>query len=167
MQRRSLLAGVAVGLGGVAGCVGGGGEVVTTVQRTVSVRPGQGWVKEIPDVSDPGGAIQYRATAGQPFDVYFFSSEEAYMFYDTYTDGNEPARTPAGNTDVGTSAEALGEDTYRATTQNGGAREQIDDTGPYFFVVDHSDYREGAVPGDEPEPLSVSVDLTVTQRKLI
>ena len=43
----------------------------------------------------------------------------------------------------------------------------FDDTGPYFFVVDHSHYRDEAGPGDEPRPFDLYVDLTVTQRKLI
>ena len=59
MNRRTLLSTAAVGFAdGVSGCIGGGGEVVMTVQRSVSVRPGRGWVKEIPDVSDPGGVVQ-------------------------------------------------------------------------------------------------------------
>ncbi|WP_123538021.1 hypothetical protein [Halosimplex salinum] len=168
MNRRAVLRTAVVGLAGGAGCIGGGGEVVTTVQRSVSVQPGQGWIKEIPDVSDPGGAIQYRAKADRPFDVYFFSEEESYMFYDTYTDGGDPALTPAGNTDVSTTAEEVAEDTYEAATDDGGAREPIDASGPYFFVVDHSDYRDDAAPDDdEPSPLEVFVDLTVTERKLL
>jgi len=167
MNRRTLLSTAVVGFaGGVSGCIGGGGEVVTTVQRSVSIRPGRGWVKTIPDVSDPGGAIQYRAKADRKFDIYFFSTEESYMFYDTFVDGDEPAMTPAGNTDVGTTAQLVAEDTYEAATPNDGAREVIDDTGPYFFVVDHSAYGD-TTPGDEPKPLDVFVDLTVTQRKLI
>lgn len=169
MNRRALLSAAAVGFaGGVAGCVGGGGEVVKTVQREVAVPPGQGWVTEVPDVSDPGGAVRFRVTAEQPFEVYFFTGEESYMFYDTYTDGNEPALTPSGNADVSTAAEQVEDDTYRAETQKGGARQPIDASGPYFFVVDHSGYRGETPPSDEqPTPLEAYVDLTVTQRKLI
>lgn len=169
MQRRALLSTAAVAAaGGVVGCVGGGGEVVVTVQRSVSVQPGQGWIEEIPDVSDPGGAIRYRAKADRPFDVYFFTTEESFMFYDTYTDGNEPALTPKGNDDVSTNAEKVAEDTYAAETQKGGARQPIDDAGPYYFVVDHSGYRGEHPPRTEqPSPLDVFVDLTVTRRKLI
>jgi len=169
MNRRSFLSSAGVGVAvGLAGCVGGGGEVVKTVQRDVLVEPGQGWVLDIPDVSDPGGAIQYRATANHPFDVYFFTKEESFMFYDTFTDGNEPAMTPAGLSDVGTAAEEVGDDTYRAETQKGGARQPIDASGPYFFIVDNSNYRDETPPsGDPPSPLDVYLDLTVTQRKLI
>ena len=99
--------------------------------------------------------------------MYFFSSEESYVFYDTFADGDEPAMTPAGNTDMGTTAELVARDTYEAATPDGGARQTVDDTGPYFFVVDHSHYRDEAGPGDEPRPFDVYVDLTVTQRKLI
>lgn len=168
MHRRAFLS-AAVGLaGGVAGCVGGGGEVVETVQREVSVPPGQGWTTKVPDVSDPGGAVRFRVTAEKPFEVYFFSGEESYMFYDTYTDGNEPAMTPAGNSDVSTTAERVGDDAYRAETQKGGARQPVDASGPYFFVVDHSGYRGGHAPSDDqPAPLNPYIDLTVTQRKLI
>ena len=140
---------------------------MTTVQRSVSVRPGRGWITEVPDVSDQGGAVQYRARADQPFDVYFFTTSESYVFYDTYTDGNEPAVTPAGDTNVGTTAEEVGADTSEAATPDGGARQPIDDAGPYFFVVDHSGYRGEAVPGEEATPLDAFVDLTVTRRKLL
>lgn len=156
---------IALGAGSLAGCIGGGGKVVTTVQRTVSVEPGQGWVKKIPDVSDPGGALQYTAKASQAFDVYFFTSEESYMYYDTYVDGGKPALTPSGDDAIGTTAERLGKDAYQAATPDGGAREQVEESGPYFFVVDHSDYRDGAAPGEEPSPLSAFVDLTVTKHR--
>jgi hypothetical protein len=169
MYRRGLLATAAVAVtGGAVGCIGGGGEVVATVQRSVSVQPGQGWIEEIPDVSDPGGAIRYRARADRPFDVYFFASEESFMFYDTYTDGGEPALTPKGHGDVSANAEKVAEDTYEAETKKGGARQPIDDSGPYYFVVDHSGYRGEHPPDSEqPSPLEVFVDLTVTRRKLI
>ena len=119
-------------------------------------------------MSDPGGAIRYRAKADRPFDVYFFASEESFMFYDTYTDGDEPALTPNGNGDVSTGAEKVAEDTYAAETHKGGARQPIDDAGPYYFVVDHSGYRgEHSPKTEQPSPLDVFVDLTVTRRKLI
>jgi hypothetical protein len=167
MDRRAFLSAAGLGLaGGVAGCVGGG-EVVLTVQRTVAVRPGQGWVNETPDASDPGGAVQFRAKASQPFDVYFFTEPESYAFYDTYTDGDESALTPGGHDAVSTSAEQVADDTYGAEAPKGGARQPIDEPGPHYFVVDHSGYREETVPGEQPEPLSVFVDLTATRRKLL
>ena len=166
MKRRVLLASLgASAVFGLGGCIGGGSEVVTTVQRTVRVEPGQGWVERVPDVSDPGGAIQYKVSASQPFDVYFFTSEESYMFYDTFVDGGDPAGTPPGDRDVGTAARRLEKDAYRATTKNEGGREPVDASGPYFFVVDHSRYRGERPPGEQADPLSAFVDLTVTKKK--
>ena len=166
MKRREMLrvAGASAGVG-LAGCVGGGSDVVETMQRQVSVTPGQGWVTELPDVSDPGGAIQYNVSANQRFDVYFFTSEESYMFYDTFVDGGDPAGTPPGDRDVGTAARRLEKDAYRATTKNEGGREPVDASGPYFFVVDHSRYRGERPPGEQADPLSAFVDLTVTKKK--
>jgi len=162
MRRRNVLATLAVGVVSVGGCIGGGSEVVTSVQRSISVSPGQGWIERVPDTS--GGAVQYKARANRPFDVYFFTSEEAFMFYDTYTDGGDPARTPKGHEKIGTRAEQVTDTTYEAATPNGGARKKIGTDGPYFFVVDHSDYRGDATPGDNPSSLSVFLDLTVTER---
>jgi len=166
MNRRAVLGALGTSVGvGLAGCVGGGSDVVETMQRRVRVTPGQGWVTELPDVSDPGGAIQYNVSADQRFDVYFFTSEESFMFYDTYTDGGDPARTPRGDDSVGTTAERAGDGSYHATTGESGGRESVDESGPYFFVVDHSDYRGGAAPGEQPTPLSAFVDVTVTKKK--
>jgi len=39
------------------------------------------------------------------------------------------------------------------------------ESGPYFFVVDHSDYRGGAVPGEQPTALDAFVEMTVTKKK--
>jgi len=165
MHRRVVVSAVVAGLTWAGGCIGGGSEVVTTVQRDVSVTPGQGWVTEIPDVSGSGGAVQYKARASQPFEVYLFTSEEDYMFYDTYVDGGDPARTPGGHDEVSATAEQVSERSYEAATPNDGARESVDAEGPYFFVVDHSNYGD-ATPADEPSPLSVFLDLTVTERAL-
>lgn len=162
MRRRDVLSAVALGTVPVAGCVGGN-EVVTSVQRTVSVTPGQGWVTEVPDTS--GGAIQYKARANQPFDVFFFTTDEQYLYYRTYTGGDEPARTPAGDRAVGDAAEQVSDTSYQAQTPDGGARESIDADGRCFFVVDHSDYRDGPSPDAEDEPLSVFLDMTVTERR--
>jgi hypothetical protein len=167
MRRRSFLsaAGVATVVG-TAGCLGGT-EVVTNVQRTVTVEPGQGWIEEVPDVSENGGGIQYTVNASQPFDVYFFTSEEDYMFYDTYTDGGKPARTPSGHDGVGTAAEKRNKDAYQAATGESGGRKSIGTSGPYFFVVDHSGYRDEnqPPPDSEAKRLSAFVDLTVTKKE--
>lgn len=135
---------------------------MTSVQRSVSVTPGQGWIERVPDTD--GGAVQYKARADRPFEVFFFTSEEDFMFYDTFTDGGEPARTPAGHDSIGTAAEKVSDTTYEAETPNGGARESIGEPGPYFFVVDYSAYRDGPAPDEHSSALSVFVDLTVTER---
>lgn len=165
MRRRAMLSTLAAGVAGGGGCIGGGSEVVTTVQRSVSVQPGDGWVHEIPDVSGSGGAIQYKARASRRFEVYFFTSEEEYMFYDTHLDGGDPARTPDGDGDISDTAEKVSDTGYEATTPNDGARQSIDDEGQYFFVVDHSDFGD-ASPDKSGAPLSVFVDMTVTERTL-
>lgn len=167
MERRAVLSSVVAGAAWTAGCIGGGSDVVTTLQRDVVVSPGQGWVKRIPDVSGSGGAIQYKARASQPFDVYLFTGEAEFMFYDTYLDGGKPARKPSGHGSVGATARQVSEGSFEATTPDDGAREPIDAEGPYFFVVDHSDYGDGPAPGDDPSPLSVFLDMTVTERTLL
>ena len=50
----------------------------------------------------------------------------------------------------------------------GGAREPVGESGPHLFVVDHSGYGDGATPpqADNPKPLSVFLNLTVTERTL-
>lgn len=164
MRRRNVLATLVAGMAPVGGCIGGGSEVVTSVQRSISVSPGQGWIEQIPDTS--GGAVQFKARSDQPFDVYFFTSEEDFMFYDTYTDNGDPARTPDGHGKIGCRAEQVTDTTYEAATPNGGARQEIGTEGPYFFVLDHTNYRDSTGPSDNPSPLSVFLDLTVTEHSL-
>jgi len=166
MKRRDAVRvlGASVGVA-LAGCVGGGSDVVETMQQQVSVTPGQGWVTELPDVSDPGGAIQYNVSANQRFDIYFFTSEESFMFYDTYTDGGDPARTPRGDDSISATATPAGDGSFRAATGENGGRESVNESGPYYFVVDHSDYRGGAVPSEQPTALDAFVEVTVTEKK--
>ncbi|MFB6165518.1 MAG: hypothetical protein ABEJ31_10205 [Haloarculaceae archaeon] len=172
MDRRTYLrtaATGAVGLAGAtAGCIGGGGEVVVNVQRTVTVQPGASWHTEIPDVSGEGGAISYVAKADAPFDVYFFLSEDQYDRYRAYLHGEtDGGSLPAGDQEIGRTATQAGQHTYRASTDDDGARQPIDAAGPYYFVVDHSDYPPagGAFPRDPPERRRVSVSLTVTKQQ--
>jgi hypothetical protein len=165
MRRRNVLATLAAGAVPVGGCIGGGSEVVTSVQRNISVSPGRGWVEEIPDTS--GGAVQYKARADRPFDVYLFTSESEFLQYDAYVDGDDPERTPSGHGKISARAEPVTDTTYEAATPNGGGRASIDASGPYYFVLDHSDYRNGAEPSDNPTALSVFLDLTVTERSFL
>jgi hypothetical protein len=166
MRRRQLLKALPASASvGVAGCIGGGSKLVANVQRQVSVMPSSGWIKKIPDVSEHGGAIQYTVRAKKPFDVYFFVGEQQYLAYDDYTDGTEPPETPFGDASIGTSAEEQSKDEYVAATKNDGAREPIDETGPYYFVVDHSDYLGRTPPAEHGGELRAFVDLTVTEKR--
>ncbi len=47
------------------------------MQQDVRINPHEAWIKEeIPDVSDPGGELQYIVKADIPFNVYFFTDRE-------------------------------------------------------------------------------------------
>ena len=168
MKRRRFLRRGAVGVTlGTVGCLGTGGEVVVTVTRDVSVHPGTGWIREIPDVSDPDGSISYISRSQAPFDVYFFTSEKQMRRYDAYTSGEDPETEPTGDRDIGRTATETTGGEYKASTKNDGGRQSIDATGPYYFVLDHSDYPAagGAWPSDMPEPRTIYLDLTVTRQR--
>lgn len=170
MRRRRLirsLGAAAFGAGCLGpGCLGLGGEVVVSVQRSVEVPPGEGWVRKVPDVSDPGGAISYAVTSEDgSFDVYLFQ-EEGYRYYDAYVTGREPERTPKGLAQFNTVAVETDGDVYEAATQDDGARESLEAAGPYYFVVDHSNYRLSHRTDDHAEPLSAFVDLEVVEDRI-
>ncbi|MFB6084843.1 MAG: hypothetical protein ABEJ94_11440 [Halorientalis sp.] len=168
MDRRRFLRHGAVGVTlGTVGCLGIGGEVVVRVQRTVSVEPGSGWIKEIPDVSDNGGTISYISRAQAPFDVYFFTSQRQMRQYDAYVGGDAPRNHPAGDRAIGGTATVTDAGNYAATTTENGGRQPIDETGPYYFVLDHSDYPAagGARPREIARPRSIYLDLTVTRKR--
>jgi hypothetical protein len=169
MKRRRFLQTMGVGATAVgSGCMGGGGEVVVSVQQDVRVNPHEAWIEEeIPDVSDPGGEIQYIVKADIPFNVYFFTDRERFEQYDMYIKGRGPDKTPPGNPKFSqTAVQPEGSDIYEASTDNGGARESLDEPGPYFFAVDHSNYRMETRVDDYDDPLTAFVDLTVIQKKL-
>jgi hypothetical protein len=176
MKRRSFLR--RVGVGGTvaaAGCLGGGGEVVASEAGTVTVDPYSGWVEEIPDVSDDGGTISYTAECDRKFDVYFFTSEEALTAYEDYVAQKPAEQTPSaastdmpkGDQSIGQTATEGSDGRYRAATDDGGARQAIDDAGPYYFVLDNSNYPAagGAFLDDPPEARWVDLDLTVTEKQ--
>lgn len=168
MKRRRFLRGGVAGVAlGTVGCLGSGGEVVVTVSRDISVEPGTGWIREIPDVSDPGGSISYISRSQVPFDVYFFISKQQMQRYDAYTSGEGPAKTPTGNQEIGRTATETESGRYKASSKKDGGRQPIDATGPYYFVLDHSDYPAagGAHPSDMPKRQSVYLDLTVTRKR--
>jgi len=54
---------------------------------------------------------------------------------------------------------------YEAATTDGGAREPLNETGPYYFVVDHSSYRMENRVDEYAEPLAAFVDLEVVKKR--
>lgn len=170
MKRRGFLQAIGAGATlGTAGCLGMGGEAIISIQQSVRVDPENGWVKEIPDMSDSGGALSYRVrSSDRQFDVYFFLGDDQYEHYETYIKGREPSETPAGHEAFSKVAmpQPDAESTYQAATEDDGARESIDVAGPYYFVVDHSSYRMENRVDEYGEPLSAFVDLEVIENKL-
>lgn len=166
MRRRAMMKTVGVvATTSTAGCMGGG-EVVTEIQRRVTVEPGRYWSRELPDVSDPGGSIEYVLGGDRAFDLLFFTSGEDFTAYREALRGEEPDRTPTGHDEFSETAVPVGDgDGYEATTKNG-ARESLDAEGPYYVVVDHTDYGVGARPGDPGSALSVTVDLTLVKNRI-
>lgn len=152
-----------------SGCLGGSGEVIVSVQKDVTVDPGDAWLeKDIPDVSDSGGAIEYIVRSETPFDVYFFTSQEDFEQYDTYIKGHEPDSTPPGNSKFSqTAIPKEGSELYEATTTDGGNRQSIDASGPYYFAVDHSSYRMETRVEKFDDPLTAFVDLKVIRKRSI
>jgi uncharacterized short protein YbdD (DUF466 family) len=170
MKRRAFLrsTGVAATIG-TTGCLGMGGEAIVTVQESVRVEPGSYWVEEVPDVSDPGGAISYTVRSNdRRFDVYFFVGQDEYEHYEAHVQGEEPDETPAGHEEFSKAAvpKSDAEETFEAATQDGGAREPLDATGPYYFVVDHSSYRMENRVEEFADPLAAFVDLEVVRHHI-
>lgn len=166
MRRRAFVAKFGASVGAVgSGCLGGGGEVVVSVSRSITVEPGRGWTREIPDVSDPGGAVSYAVKSDErAFDVYFFVEDAAYESYRAFVDGEDPDETPRGHAELSKSAvDGADDGMYEATTSDDGARDPLDATGPYHFVLDHSSYRLENRVEETDEPLSAFVDLTVVR----
>ena len=176
MNRRTFLrgSGVAVAVGS-AGCIGGGGKVVESTAKTVTIDPYAGWVLEIPDVSDSGGTISYTAECERGFDVYFFTSDDARQAYEEYVDqkpaeqrpGEATGDLPKGDQSIGQTATEGDDGRYRAATKNMGARQPIDDSGPYYFVLDNSNYPAagGAYLQDPAEARWIDLDLTVSEKR--
>ena len=176
MDRRSFLrrSGLAGALA-TAGCLGGGGEVVESTARTVTIEPYSGWIAEIPDVSDPGGTISYTAECERGFDVYFFTSEDERDAYEEYIErkpadqqpGAAAGDMPKGDQSIGQTATEGDDGRYRAATKDKGARQPIDGSGPYYFALDNSNYPAagGAFLEEPAESRWVDLDLTVTKRR--
>jgi len=169
MRRRALLRSVGLAASvGTAGCLGLGGEAIVTVQESVRVEAGSGWVEEIPDISDTGGAVSYTVrSSDRRFDVYLFVGEDEYEHYEAYVRNEDPQETPSGHEEFSKAAvpKSDAEETYEAATENG-ARESLDTTGPYYFVVDHSSYRMENRVEEFEEPLATFVDLEVVKHRI-
>jgi len=172
MRRRTFLRTAGAGAMAVgSGCLGTGGNVVVNVTESISVDPGDGWVKEVPDVSDGGGgAVSYRIRSRQrAFDVYFDGGEEQFAHYDAFVSGGDPEETPRGHASFSKAAvpKSDAEGVYQAATNDDGARESLDATGPYYFVVDHSNYRMENRVDEYGDPLSAFVDLKVVEQRSV
>lgn len=169
MNRRSVLRTAGAGLVALgSGCLGLGGEVIVSVQQDVTVDPGEAWTEEgIPDLSDSGGAIEYIVRSETPFDVYFFADEAAFEQYDTFIRGHEPDRTPAGNSNFSQTAVQNDSGLYEATSDGGGTRQSVETEGPYYFAVDHSNYRMETRVEEFDDALTAFVDLKVIRQRAI
>jgi hypothetical protein len=170
MRRRAFLQSIGVGGAlGTAGCLGLGGEAIVSVQESVRVEAGSGWVETDPDISTSGGALSCRVrSSDRRFDVYFFVGEGQYERYEAYVRGESPDETPSGHDDFSKAAvpKPDAESTYEAATHDDGARASLDVTGPYYFVVDHSSYRMENRVDEFAEPLAAFVDLEVVKNRL-
>lgn len=138
-----------------------------SIQQDVTVDPGTAWMEtEIPDLSDSGGAIEYIVRAERPFDIYFFTNESDFEQYNAYLKGDDPEETPPGNGDFSQAAvPADGSDIYEATTDDGGNRQPVKSAGPYYFAVDHSNYRMENRVEEFDDPLQAFVDLKVIRKR--
>jgi len=171
MRRRRVLATVAgVTVAGLAGCVAGG-RVVHEQQRSVTVPPGRGWVFEITD-AEGNSAVSYTVGADRRFDVYYFTSAQAYDVYREVvgSDGDpdrDPEEVPSGHGSLSRVAVQSGEeDTFEAAVPEDGGRQPISIEGRHYFVVDHSNYGIGVPVGEHDDPLDAFVDLTVYEKTL-
>lgn len=166
MNRRTVLRTAGAGLAALgSGCVGGG-DVIVSVQQDVTVDPGKAWMEtEIPDLSESGGAIEYIVRSETAFDVYFFANQSDFEQYDRFIRGHEPDRTPQGNPDFSQTAVQNEEGLYEATTEGGGNRESVETAGPYYFAVDHSNYRMETRVEEFDDPLTAFVDLKVIRNR--
>jgi hypothetical protein len=169
VNRRAVLATAGTGLAALgSGCLGGGGEVIVSVQQDVTVDPGNAWLEEdIPDLSDSGGAIEYIVRSETPFDIYFFSNQSDFEQYDRFISGHEPDRTPSGNPKFSQTAVRNGDGLFEATTADGGNRESVETAGPYYFAVDHSNYRMETRVEEYGDPLTAFVDLKVIRNRSV
>lgn len=166
MNRRTVLATVAVGTtGGLTGCIAGG-RVVHDEKRSVMIEAGKGWSFEITGV-DGKGAVSYSVRANRQFDVYYFTSPEAYDRYQAFLSGEEPSKTPRGHSEFSRAAVQAEEgDHFEATVPEDGGRKSVTIENTHYFVVDHSSYGMGVPVEKGTDPLDAVVDLTVYKKTM-
>lgn len=166
MDRRTFLAVATLGSAvGTAGCVAGG-RVVQEQQRSILVEPGRGWTNEISEV-DGDGELSYTVRAGQRFDVYYFTSTEAYDHYRAFLSGEDPPETPDGHGDFSRAAVHNDDrDLYEAKVPSDGGRAPISVEDTHYFVVDYSNYGMGVPVEERADPLDAFVDLVVFENTL-
>jgi hypothetical protein len=161
MNRRSVLSLLAGATLGTGGCITGG-RVAMERNTTVTIQPERGWWASLPDVGG-NGALSVTIRAEQPFDVYYFTSQETFDHYRTYVQGGEPEATPRGHRDISQAALSRGEE-YGVKIPADGGRKGIDTSGEHFFVVDHSNYGTGVPVERYGDPLQAFVDLRVIDK---
>ena len=161
MRRRRYLSTLATGtVVATAGCAGG--KVVHAVQQTINVRPGRGWIDELPASANK---IRFIARDEQPFDVYVFTNPDNVEYYMTHLDGETPQQSPPGDSSLSGRANRMANGVYQIATEQKG-RQDLAGEGPTFFVVDHSGYRDETVPEEFDEELSVTLDLEAVRSTL-
>jgi len=165
MDRRRFLRTFAVGTtAAAAGCTGG--EVVHTVNRSISVTYENGWTTEIPASADK---IKFVVRDEKPFDVFVFTDSSDAEQYKAYLDGEKPDRQPVGNRDLGGSSTEINADggsLHEVKTENS-ARQDLPGGGPAYFAVDHSNYGDvGTMPNDTVERISPTVNLEAIESTL-
>lgn len=162
MHRRVFLSSLAVGAVGVSGCITGG-RVVLERNKSITVRPERGWWVSLPDIGG-NGAISCTVRAGQPFDVYYFTSADSFGTYKTYVQGGDPQEMPGGDRDLGQAA-VRRDGKYGVKIPENGGRKHLDTEGDHYFVVDHSNYGSGVPVEEYGDPLDAFVDLQIIDRQ--
>lgn len=166
MDRRTFLTAVTLGPAvGTAGCVAGG-RVTQEQQQSILVEPGRGWTYDITEV-DGDGALSYTVRADQRFDVYYFTSTEAYDHYRAFLSGEETPEMPAGHDEFSRAGvHNENRDRYEAKAPEDGGRAPISVDDTHYLVVDYSNYGMGVPVEEHADPLDAFVDLAVFEDTL-
>lgn len=161
MDRRGFLTSVSAGLvGATSGCVADG-RVVMEKSENVMIDAQKGWWEELPDV-EGNGALSFSIRANKRFDVYYFTTEEAFNSYKAYVYNDDSSAMPRGHEDISQAAVPKeGTDEYEVKVPSGDGRKSIDTKGSHYLVVDHSNYGDGIQVDEYGDPLEAFVDLKV------